>query len=128
VNLRKSLALAAVFLGSVGGLTSAVRPRKPVRHNRTVAAKRPATPSWRTSQMQPDADRVKEIQESLVKKGYLKQDATGTWTPESADALRRFQTDQSLEPTGKLDSLSIIALGLGPQHESPEKPAAPSHP
>ena len=77
--------------------------------------------------MQPDADRVKEIQESLVKRGYLKQDATGTWTPESADALRRFQADQSLDPTGKLDSLSIIALGLGPRHGSSEKPAAPPH-
>ena len=31
------------------------------------------------------------------------------------DALKRFQSEQSLEPTGKIDSLSLIALGLGPK-------------
>jgi hypothetical protein len=38
------------------------------------------------------------------------------WDQNSADALRRFQQDQNLQASGKLDSLSIIALGLGPKH------------
>ena len=45
--------------------------------------------------------------------------ANGTWDQASADALKRFQTEQNLECTGKIDSLSLIALGLGPGHDNP---------
>jgi peptidoglycan hydrolase-like protein with peptidoglycan-binding domain len=75
--------------------------------------------------MAPTPDRYKEIQDALAKKGYLHGDATGAWDQESADALRRFQQDQNLQPSGKLNSLSLIALGLGPKHETPaDKPPA----
>jgi peptidoglycan hydrolase-like protein with peptidoglycan-binding domain len=75
--------------------------------------------------MAPTPDRYREIQDALAKKGYLHGEATGAWDQESADALRRFQQDQNLEPSGKLNSLSIIALGLGPKHEAAaDKPAA----
>jgi len=75
--------------------------------------------------MAPTPDRYKEIQDALARRGYLHGDATGAWDQESADALRRFQQDQNLEPSGKLNSLSIIALGLGPKHDTtPGKPAA----
>jgi hypothetical protein len=43
---------------------------------------------------------------------------TGVWGPESAEALKRFQQEQSLQPNGKLDSLSLMALGLGPRRDS----------
>jgi Ni/Co efflux regulator RcnB len=76
-----------------------------------------ATPSrWRPGQTVPTPERYKEIQEALAKKGYLHGEASGVWNPDSADALRRFQQDQNLQASGKLDSLSIIALGLGPKH------------
>jgi peptidoglycan hydrolase-like protein with peptidoglycan-binding domain len=75
--------------------------------------------------MAPTPDRYKEIQDALAKKGYLHGEATGAWDQESADALRRFQQDQNLQPSGKLDSLSLIALGLGPKHDTTvDKPAA----
>jgi peptidoglycan hydrolase-like protein with peptidoglycan-binding domain len=75
--------------------------------------------------MAPTPERYKEIQDALAKKGYLRGEATGAWDQESADALRRFQQDQNLQPSGKLNSLSIIALGLGPKHDTvAEKPAA----
>ncbi len=73
--------------------------------------------SWRTGQMKPRPERYKEIQQALIDKGYLQAPATGTWGPESTDALTRFQRDQKLEPSGKLDSLSLIALGLGPKRD-----------
>jgi peptidoglycan hydrolase-like protein with peptidoglycan-binding domain len=72
--------------------------------------------AWHPGQTAPTADRYKEIQEALAKKGYLHGEADGVWNQDSADALRRFQQDQNLEASGKLDSLSIIALGLGPNH------------
>jgi hypothetical protein len=70
----------------------------------------------RSTQSVPTPERYKEIQEALARKGYLHGEASGVWNPDSADALRRFQQDQNLQASGKLDSLSIIALGLGPKY------------
>ena len=93
---------------------------------RTTAASAKPSPAWRSRQLQPTPDRYKEIQQALVSKGYLKSEPTGAWNQESVDALRRFQQDQSLEASGKIDSLSLIALGLGPKRETASaKPAAP---
>ena len=89
------------------------------------AARRAPAHTWRAGQMAPTPDRYKEIQDALAKKGYLHGEATGEWGQESADALRRFQQDQNLQPSGKLNSLSIIALGLGPKYGTPaDKPPA----
>ena len=84
----------------------------------TLHASQRVTPrsTWRASQAAPTPDRYKEIQTALAQKGYLHGEASGRWDQESIDALRRFQQDQNLEANGKLDSLSIIALGLGPKY------------
>lgn len=75
--------------------------------------------TWRTRQASPTADRYREIQEALAARGYLAQeDITGAWGAASADAMKRFQAEQTLASTGKIDSLSLIALGLGPRHDS----------
>lgn len=66
----------------------------------------------------PSSDRYREIQQALADKGYYKGAVDGTWTSESQEALRRFQADQNLSSTGKLDSLSLIALGLGPKRDT----------
>ena len=69
-------------------------------------------------QMQPTQQRFREIQQALQQRGYLQVEPTGVWGPDWADALKKFQQDQNLNPTGKLDSLSLIALGLGPKREN----------
>jgi hypothetical protein len=69
----------------------------------------------RSYQQAPTADRYKEIQQALASKGYFHGEPNGQWGSESTDALKRFQTDQSLMPDGKINSLSLIALGLGPK-------------
>jgi hypothetical protein len=78
--------------------------------------------SWRARQQAPTPDRYKQIQEALAAKGYLKAEPSGVWNGESTDALRRFQADQKLEPSGKLNSLSLIALGLGPRRDTAPVP------
>ena len=52
----------------------------------------------------------------------------GNWSPASVDALKRFQHDQSLTEDGKIGSLSVIALGLGPKRAGLSPLAAPAHP
>lgn len=87
---------------------------------------KPAT-TWRNRQLSPTPDRYKDIQTALASRGYLSQDeVNGTWGPSSVEALKKFQAEQNIDGGGKLNSLSIIALGLGPKHDSavslPQKP------
>ncbi len=77
--------------------------------------------------MAPTPDRYREIQQALVNKGYLQPgDVTGVWNQGSIDALRRFQADQKIDSSGKINALSLIALGLGPRHETASAAAAAS--
>ena len=97
-------------------------------HRTTSAVSRRPVTTWRNRQAAPTADRYREIQDALVAKGYLQPDeASGKWDQSSIDALKRFQAEQKLDSTGKIDSLSLIALGLGPKYDSapPQKPADP---
>jgi peptidoglycan hydrolase-like protein with peptidoglycan-binding domain len=102
---------------------NAATPKKTRASRKQTSSRRNSTHAWRTGQTQPTSERYKELQEALAKKGYLHGEPTGVWDQSSADALRRFQQDQNLQASGKLDSLSIIALGLGPKYEAP--PAKP---
>jgi len=71
----------------------------------------------RSTQQQPTSDRYREIQQALTDKGYFSGTPDGNWGSESVDALKRFQRDQSLTEDGKIGSLSLIALGLGPKRQ-----------
>ena len=106
--------------------------RKSAGHNRSASKRSPqkrrkaaSSETWRNRQSAPTPERYREIQEALAKKGYLKSEPTGTWDQGSIDALRRFQQDQNIEASGKIDSLSLIALGLGPQYNSASASAQP---
>jgi hypothetical protein len=80
----------------------------------------------RSSQQAPTPDRYKEIQQALVDKGYLHNEPNGAWGADSAEALKRFQADQNLTPDGKLNSLSLIAMGLGPKRMTAQTRAQPA--
>ena len=78
------------------------------------------------TQPQPTPERYREIQQALIGRGYLEGPATGQWGPESVEALKKFQLGQNLKGDGKLDSLSLIALGLGPKRNAiPQTRAQP---
>jgi hypothetical protein len=119
----------------------AVRKKTPTTLQKNVAKKRaatiashkktPAKPAvtWRNRQLQPTPERYKEIQQALLAKGYLQpEQATGVWNQNSADALKQFQVAQNIDSSGKINSLSLIALGLGPKHEETPKAQPVSQP
>lgn len=114
---------AATKSRSMVAKTSAKPPSK---HSKTTGkrSKTKSAAAWRSRQLAPTADRYKEIQSALANKGYLNQSANGVWDSQSTEALRRFQHDQNLEPTGKLNSLSLIALGLGAKRTAVVTPPA----
>ena len=102
------------------------------RNKRQLVSSRPGMrpkPVYHPTPAVPSADRYKEIQSALAQKGYLRSEATGAWDAESIDAMKRFQKDQNLDADGKLSSLSIIALGLGPKRTlTASTPASPAPP
>lgn len=81
---------------------------------RTAARKTRPAVAHRSAQQQPTPERYKEIQEALANRGYFSGSPDGAWGADSVDALKRFQRDQNIPDDGKIGSLSLIALGLGP--------------
>jgi len=65
----------------------------------------------------PDNERLREIQQAMADKGYFKGEVNGVWNGDSVEALKKFQGDRNLTPDGKINSLSLIGLGLGPKHD-----------
>jgi len=69
-------------------------------------------------QSEPTRERYMEIQQALANKGYYAGPVDGSWGAPSAEPMRRFQADQNIPVDGKIGSLSLIALGLGPKREN----------
>ena len=83
------------------------------RYGKRRRSSRKPGPSY---QSHPDPQRYQEIQKALADRGYFKGAVNGEWGDDSIDALKRFQADQKLPDDGKINSLSLIGLGLGPKH------------
>ena len=118
--LLDRLAKSAGNSKSTGKKTSAAKKSTPAKQ--TTARYR------RSTQKEPEPERYREIQHSLAEKGYFAGPVNGTWGPDSVDALKRFQRDQNLEADGKIGSLSLIALGLGPRRAAMPEPGSKGAP
>lgn len=111
---------------------SSKKPAPAKSASKGASKSKKTTVARRSYQSAPTPERYKEIQGALAQRGYLKSDPNGAWGNDSVEALKKFQEDQKLTPTGKLDSVSIINLGLGPKRsallQEPPKPADPQKP
>ena len=61
----------------------------------------------------PTSDRIKEIQGALQKDGSYEGEPTGKWDAATSDAMRKYQGKNGVNPTGKIDAVSLNKLGLG---------------
>jgi peptidoglycan hydrolase-like protein with peptidoglycan-binding domain len=128
IGLFALLAAASVGFGATKKRHTTVPAKSHVASSRAKAKGKKAavTTPRRSYQATPTPERYKEIQQALAARGYFKGEVNGQWGPESGDALRRFQSEQNLEPDGKLGSLSLIAMGLGPKRMTAQaKPTSP---
>jgi peptidoglycan hydrolase-like protein with peptidoglycan-binding domain len=76
-------------------------------------------------QKAPTSDRVNEIQTALAKDGSFSGAPNGKWDDGTTEAMRKFQAAHGLNPTGKLDALSLQKLGLGSQTAGVAAPIPP---
>src|SRR2546423_8834946 len=61
----------------------------------------------------PQTDSVQRAQEALNAAGYHLGEPDGKPGPATTAALKKFQDDRHLPVTGKLDSITLAALGIG---------------
>ena len=84
---------------------------------RTASRKRaPQRAPVARGQLRPTRQRYAEIQAALAKAGYFQGPTSGDWGTSSENALASFQKGHGLEPTGKIDALTLIKLDLGPNY------------
>jgi hypothetical protein len=143
MKLRLIVALAAlVVLSNSAGATITSKKKKttrqtnPTNHvsstsrstsSRRKGQSRTAAHRGAPRQLTPTSDRYKEIQKALADRGYLKTEPTGTWDSASQQAMRNFQSDKKLDPSGKITAASLIGLGLGGKKET-QSPASSNTP
>lgn len=84
---------------------------------RTVSSRRRSRSRHytRVGQQKPQPERILEIEQALAQQGFLPAPPDSVWDAHSTEAMRRFQAHNHITSDGKLNALSIIALGLGPK-------------
>ncbi len=105
-------------------------------HGKSKSAKKSSGKSargrhaWRSrGQKTIDPARASEIQQALIREGYLSGQASGQWDTRSKDAMARYQADHGWQTRTVPDARALIKLGLGPASAGPvpgEAPAAPA--
>jgi peptidoglycan hydrolase-like protein with peptidoglycan-binding domain len=78
-------------------------------------------------QKAPTPDRISEIQSALARGGYYQGEPNGKWDSNTVAALEKFQSDNGMNASGKLDAPSLQKLGLGSSTAGVDAPRPPSH-
>lgn len=91
-------------------------------HNRHPRSRQPRTLNGqqRLARTHLQPERVEEIQQALIREGYLQGDATGQWDSRTRDAMLRYQTMHGFPATGLPEAKSLMKLGLGSHPLPPE--------
>lgn len=76
-------------------------------------------------QKAPTPDRISEIQQALAKDGSFTAKPNGKWDDSTVEAMKKFQAGHGLNPSGKLDALTLQKLGLGSQTAGVAAPMPP---
>jgi hypothetical protein len=101
----------------------------------TTAKKRKSSKNHHASkreptQKAPTPQRISEIQSALAHGGYYQGAPNGKWDSNTVAAMQKFQSDNGLSSSGKIDAPSLQKLGLGSGTAGVDapKPVAPATP
>jgi peptidoglycan hydrolase-like protein with peptidoglycan-binding domain len=84
--------------------TAAKKKKSSKKHH---ASKREPT------QKVPTPERISEIQSALARNGYYQGNPNGKWDSNTISAIQKFQSENGLSNSGKIDAPSLQKLGLG---------------
>jgi len=132
--LLAAMAAGSLTLSAVAAQTSSQPAKMPTAHNSSGASGKKSTSSKPSrkkktkkvkGQAAPTPERITEIQEALAKNGAFAGTPTGKWDDSTADAVKKFQSSNGLNSTGKLDALTLQKLGLGSETAGLGAPTPP---
>jgi peptidoglycan hydrolase-like protein with peptidoglycan-binding domain len=119
VAVTALLSATLAFAGTNSSEKSAAKPAAKVQstsHHSHHASKKVRKKRVR-GQKAIDSDRVRQIQEALIREHYMKGEPSGKWDASTQQALHRYQSDQGWQSKTVPDSRALIRLGLGPDSE-----------
>ena len=67
------------------------------------------------------SERATEIQQALIKQGYLSGEPSGVWDSQSSAAMAKLQGDNGWQTRITPDARALIKLGLGPTQPPPDQ-------
>lgn len=74
--------------------------------------------AWkRRGQQAMNGDRIREIQEAMIRGGYLQGEASGVMDSRTKEGLLKIQSENGWQTKIVPDSRALIKLGLGPKHD-----------
>ena len=116
----------ALFAHALSAQTQTTKPKTATSSKSHATAKKTSSRKKKDKgQMAPTSERITEIQQALAKDGSYSASPTGKWDDGTVDAMKRFQTTHALNPSGKLDALTLEKLGLGSTTAGVAEPVAP---
>jgi len=84
------------------------------KHSRHHARVKKAGAWKRHGQHEIGDERAAEIQQALIREGYLNGSPSGSWDSQTKTAMQRYQAANGWQTKRVPDSRAIIKLGLGP--------------
>jgi peptidoglycan hydrolase-like protein with peptidoglycan-binding domain len=127
--------LGAVLLTSAAPVVlTAAQPaatQSSAKKKRSTSSKKKSNPTKKSKptagvQKTPTPDRIREIQSALMRESALAEEPTGKWDNATVEAMKKYQGDHGLNPTGKIDALTLQKLGLGSQTAGKGAPILPA--
>lgn len=76
-------------------------------------------------QAAPTPERINEIQQALTKSGAYTDVPSGRWDDATVEAMKKYQSSHGLNPTGKLDALTLQKLGFSSETTGLAAPTPP---
>lgn len=122
-RLLTSVLLFATALTPCVAMT---HPRRGPTSPKSLTKRKPTTKHV-SGQRSIDDNRATEIQNALVKSGYMTE-PSGHWDAATESAMQKFQADNGWQTKLMPDSRAIIKLGLGPSQTSNIETAAAPKP
>lgn len=113
-----SLASLIVLSLAVPSVAAAHRRHTTSQTSAKAVSRKHVAKSAIVHQRSIDTERATEIQQALIKAGYLTGEPSGHWDPESQAAMQKVQADNGWQTKLVPDSRALIKLGLGPNNGS----------
>jgi peptidoglycan hydrolase-like protein with peptidoglycan-binding domain len=133
MRLRRTIVFGLALLVAVGlGVCRAAAQGPAPKSSKTSSGGKSHRSSKKTrskarekGQKAPTPERISEIQQALAKDGAFEGMPNGKWNDASVEAMKKFQASHGLNPSGKLDALTLEKLGLGAQTAGVAAPIPP---